>query len=196
MFFQETKLKGAFRIELEKREDERGFFARAWCRREFAEHGLATEFVQANLSYNRKKGTLRGMHFQAEPHAEVKMVRCFRGAVYDVIIDLRPGSATCGKWIGVELTEANRTMLYVPEGFAHGFQTLTDDAELFYQVSRFYHREAERGIRWDDPTFAIEWPGAEERIISEKDRSWLVPFPMPSRQTQLRADGASSTQER
>lgn len=175
MLFQETKLKDAFVIDLEKREDERGFFARVWCKKELAVHGLKTEFVQANLSYNRKKGTIRGMHYQADPFAEVKLVRCVRGAVHDVIVDLRPASPTYRQWIGVELTDENRRMLYVPQGFAHGFQTLVDDTEVFYQVSEFYTPEAERGVRWDDPTFAIEWPETENCILSEKDSKWSVP---------------------
>jgi dTDP-4-dehydrorhamnose 3,5-epimerase len=159
-------------VDLEKREDERGFFARAWCRDEFAQAGLSTDIVQCNVSFNHHQGTIRGMHYQTAPHEEVKLVRCTRGAVYDVIIDLRPESKTYMSWIGVELTAENRRMIYVPEGFAHGYQTLCDDVETFYQVSAFYTPGAEQGIRWDDPAFAIEWPEPKEIVISEKDRSW------------------------
>ncbi len=172
MIFTETTLKGAFVIELEKIEDSRGFFARAWCQKEFEKHGLNPRLVQCNLSYNRQKGTLRGMHYQVEPHKESKLVRCIRGAIYDVIIDLRPASSTYGRWVGVELSAENRKMLYVPEGFAHGFQTLEDDTEAFYQVSEFYSPALERGVRWNDPSFRVEWPAVEKRIISDKDRSW------------------------
>lgn len=172
MIFTATELPGAVLVDLDTRDDERGFFARAWCRREFEENGLDPELVQCNVSYNHRNGTLRGMHFQVEPYGEVKLVRCTRGAVYDVIIDLRAGSPTYKKWIGVELTADNRRMLYVPEGFAHGYQTLADATEVFYQVSEFYSPDAERGLRWNDPAFAVEWPEADPRIISEKDQSW------------------------
>ncbi|MCL6482384.1 MAG: dTDP-4-dehydrorhamnose 3,5-epimerase [Firmicutes bacterium] len=172
MIFHKLKLEGAYRIDLEPREDERGFFARAWCQREFAEHGLETHIVQSNLSYNRYRGTLRGMHYQAPPHEEVKLVRCIRGSIFDVIIDLRPDSPTYLQWVGVELTATNRQMLYVPRGFAHGFQTLEDDTEVFYHVSEFYHPEAERGVRWNDPQFGIQWPAVEKRILSPKDQNW------------------------
>jgi dTDP-4-dehydrorhamnose 3,5-epimerase len=171
MRFAETDLPGAFVIELERREDERGFFARAWCEQEFADHGLEKRVSQSNLAYNRKAGTLRGMHYQAPPHAEVKLVRCTRGAVYDVIADLRPESRTYLHWIGVELSADNRTAIYVPEGFAHGYQTLTDDAETYYQVSVPYAPSAERGVRWDDPALAIDWP-LPDPILSEKDAAW------------------------
>ena len=172
MTFTETDLPGAFVVDLEPRQDDRGFFARAWCETEFAEHGLSTVVAQCNVSFSRKKGTLRGLHYQVAPHAEVKLVRCLRGALYDVIVDLRPASPTYRRWLGVELTAENRRMLYVPEGFAHGFQTLADDTEAFYQVSAAYAPDAERGVRWDDPAFAIEWPDAEGALMSEKDRSW------------------------
>jgi dTDP-4-dehydrorhamnose 3,5-epimerase len=172
MIFTETRLEDAYVIDLEPRADERGFFARAWCSREFADHGLSTRLAQCNVSLNGRRGTLRGLHYQAEPHAEVKLVRCTRGAIYDVIVDLRPSSPTFCRWLGVELTAENRTMLYVPEGFAHGYQTLEDDTETFYQVSAFYAPDAERGVRWDDPAFSIEWPYPESPLISEKDRSW------------------------
>jgi dTDP-4-dehydrorhamnose 3,5-epimerase len=172
MIFIETKLPGAFVIDVEPIEDDRGFFARAWCRREFSEHGLSTDLAQANMSFNKRKGTLRGMHFQKAPHAEVKLVRCTRGAIYDVIVDLRPGSPTHSRWVGVELTAENRRMLYVPEGFAHGFQTLEDNTEIFYLVSEFYTPESEGGVRWSDPVFDIEWPLGAPTEISDKDRSW------------------------
>ncbi|MDH4230745.1 MAG: dTDP-4-dehydrorhamnose 3,5-epimerase [Nitrospirota bacterium] len=171
MIFHETKLKGAYIIEVEKRVDERGFFGRSWCKREFEENGLNPNAAQANVSCNKRKGTLRGMHYQAAPYGETKLVRCTRGAIYDVIIDMRPDSPTCRQWIGVELTEGNYTMLYVPEDFAHGFQTLEDDTEVIYQVSQFYTPGSERGIRYDDPAFRIDWP-LEVRVISEKDRNW------------------------
>jgi dTDP-4-dehydrorhamnose 3,5-epimerase len=169
--FTETELKNAYIIELNKIEDGRGFFARSWCKREFEEHGLNSNVVQANVSYNKLKGTLRGMHFQSEPYAETKLVRCVRGAIFDVIIDLRPDSATYKKWFGVELTEDNRKMLYVPENFAHGFETLTDDVEVTYQVTQFYMPGHEKGIRWNDPSFRIEWPLVIS-VISEKDKNW------------------------
>jgi dTDP-4-dehydrorhamnose 3,5-epimerase len=171
MNFTETELAGAFLVDLERREDDRGFFARAWCAHEFADQGLSTLLVQCNISFNRLQGTLRGMHYQSPPHAEVKLVRCTRGAIYDVIIDLRPGSPTHKRWLGVELTAENGRMLYVPEGFAHGYQTLVDDTETFYQVSEFYTPSAEGGVRWDDPSFAIEWP-LTVSAISDKDASW------------------------
>lgn len=172
MIFHETALKGAFLIELEKLQDERGFFARAWCKKEFESHGMTLDIAQNNLSYNRNKGTLRGMHYQMEPFGEAKLVRCVKGAICDVIIDLREDSATFKKWAAFELTEDNYSMLYVPEGFAHGFQTLKDDTVVFYHVSQFYSPGYERGIRWDDPTFDIKWPDADERIISDKDSQW------------------------
>lgn len=172
MIFTRADLPGAFIVDLQPLDDERGFFARAWSQTEFLELGLTGRIVQSNLSFNRRLGTLRGMHYQAAPHEEAKLIRCTRGALYDVIIDLRPSSATFMSWKGVELTADNRRMLYVPEGFAHGFQTLQDDTEVFYHVSEFYTPEAERGVRWDDPQFAIAWPPVEERTISKKDASW------------------------
>ena len=171
MLFTETKLPGAWVIEPERIEDERGFFARTWCRREFAERGLSTELAQCSISFNAKKGTLRGMHYQLEPHAEVRLVRCTRGAIYDVIIDLRHDSSTFGQWFAVELTAKNRQMLYVPEGFAHGFQTLEDDTQIFYQMSQFYRPDSVRGVRWDDPAFGVQWP-EPIRLISDRDRSY------------------------
>lgn len=171
MIFNETKLPGAFLITPEKIEDERGFFARAWCQEEFEAHGLTPRFVQFNLAGNKEGGTLRGLHYQAAPHREAKLVRCTKGAVYDVIVDLRPHAPTHRQWIGIRLTEQNHRMLYVPEGFAHGYQTLSSHAELFYAVTAFYDPEAERGVCYDDPAFDIEWPAEVERI-SEKDRQW------------------------
>jgi len=172
LIFTETDLQGAWIIDIEPHRDERGYFARVWCAREFEEQGLKTDLVQCNIAYNHSKGILRGMHYQQAPHAEVKLVRCTRGSVYDVIVDLREDSPTRLKWIGVELTEDNHRMLYVPEGFAHGYVTLQDNSELFYQVSEFYTPGAEGGLRWNDPRIAIEWPEQGELLISEKDRSW------------------------
>ena len=171
MVFTETKLPGAFIIEINPLEDERGFFARTWCQREFAARGLKTEVRQCNISFNKKKGTLRGMHYQAKPHEEAKLVMCIRGAIYDVIIDLRPDSPTGKQWLAVELTAQNRRMLYIPEGFAHGFQTLEDHTEVFYYMFEFYYPESARGVRWDDPAFAIEWPNPNY-IISAKDQDY------------------------
>jgi dTDP-4-dehydrorhamnose 3,5-epimerase len=171
VIFTETALKGAFILALEKVKDERGFFARAWCQQEFAKHGLNPQLVQCNISFNRKRGTLRGMHYQAKPHEEVKLVRCTKGAIYDVIIDLRRNSSTFKQWAAFELTATNHWMLYVPEGCAHGFQTLEDRTEVFYQMSEFYAPAYSRGVRWDDPAFGIQWPLAE-RIISERDQSY------------------------
>ncbi len=172
MIFQETRLEGAFIIEPEPIEDPRGFFARAWCQREFQAHGLKTHLAQANIAFSRKRGTLRGLHYQAPPAAEAKLIRCVRGAIFDAIIDLRPDSPSYEEWLGVELTAENYRMLYVPEGFAHGYQSLLDDTEAFYMVSQFYTPGAERGIRWDDPAFGIEWPIREAPTVSEKDRGW------------------------
>ena len=171
MIFTETKLKDAYIIDINKLEDQRGFFARGWCQREFEEHGLIPTVVQANISYNKKKGTIRGMHYQVSPYEETKLVRCTRGALYDVIIDLRPDSPTYKQWLGVELTAENYKTLYVPKGFAHGFITLVDNTEAYYQVSQFYTPGAEQGIRYDDPAFGIEWP-VEVQVISDKDKNW------------------------
>lgn len=171
MKFNPTPLDGAYTIELEKRGDDRGFFARFFCENEFAEAGLETKFVQINNSLTGKKGTLRGLHYQLPPSAEVKVVRCIRGALWDVILDLRAGSPTFGKWFGAELSAENRTMMYVPRGFAHAFVTLTDDAEALYLVSAFYAPDLERGVRFNDPAHGIEWP-IEPAEISEKDRNW------------------------
>lgn len=174
MILIETKLPGAFLIEPERFEDERGFLSRAWSEREFAAAGLRLPRVECNISYNKRRGTLRGMHFQRAPHAQAKLVRCTRGALYDVIIDLRPAAPTYRQWLGVELTAENQRFLYVPEGFAHGFQTLADETELYYQMSEVYVPEAADGVRWDDPAFAIAWPDNDghERIIIARDRQY------------------------
>lgn len=169
MIFTETKLAGAFLVEPERNDDERGFFARNWSQKEFAERGLVSQFVESNISFSYRLGTLRGIHFQRAPHGQVKLVRCTTGAIFDVIIDLRPDSPTFQQWMSVELTARNRLMLYVPLDFAHGFQTLEDDTEVTYQVSSPYHPESSSGVRWNDPTFRIPWPAAE-RIIIERDR--------------------------
>lgn len=171
MIFTETRLKGAFLIEPERLTDERGFFTRSWCQCEFETHGLNPKLVQCNISFNHKKGTLRGMHYQAAPCPEAKLVRCTMGAIYDVIIDLHPESPTFKQHFGVTLTAQNRTMLYIPEGFAHGFLTLEDETEVFYQMSEFYASEYARGVRWNDPAFNIPWP-AEVKVISERDRTY------------------------
>lgn len=168
MIFTKTKLEGAYIIEPEKRSDDRGFFARIWCEDEFKAHGLNTNLVQANMSRSFYKGTLRGMHYQLPPFAETKLVRCTKGSIYDVIIDIRSDSPTYKQWLGVELTEENHKMLYVPEGFAHGFLTLTDNAEATYLVTAFYNAENERGLRYNDPAFGINWP-APITNISDKD---------------------------
>jgi dTDP-4-dehydrorhamnose 3,5-epimerase len=156
---------------MEKFKDERGFFARAWCQREVEANGLISRVTQTNISFNKKRGTLRGMHYQVAPDEQVKLVRCTAGAIYDVIIDMRLDSPTYRKWTGVELTAENYRMLYVPEHFAHGFQTLEDTSEVTYQVSQFYSPESERGVRYDDPVFQVEWPLPVE-VISEKDIAW------------------------
>ena len=171
MIFLETGLAGALLIEPERQEDARGFFARTWCQREFTDHGLNARLVQCNVSFNKKRGTLRGMHYQVAPHEEAKLVRCTRGSLYDVMIDLRPASPTFKKHVGVVLTDQSRKMLYVPEGCAHGFQTLEDETEIFYQMSEFYAPDCARGLRWDDPAFGIRWP-LEERTMCERDRSY------------------------
>ena len=170
MRFIKNHLAGVYLIEPELVSDERGFFARTWCRNEFADRGLNPNLLQCNISYNKVCGTLRGMHYQKEPHAEAKLVRCTRGAVYDVIVDLRSDSSTFTKWYGVELTAINRKALYVPEGFAHGFITLKDDAEVLYQMSECYHAECASGVRWNDPMFSIQWPIKVE-VISERDQN-------------------------
>ncbi|MCZ6671482.1 MAG: dTDP-4-dehydrorhamnose 3,5-epimerase [Verrucomicrobia bacterium] len=171
MVIKNTDIKDACIIEIDKKEDDRGFFSRAWCAKEFRAHGLNTNLVQANVSFSRKRGTLRGMHYQVAPHEEVKLVRCTQGSICDVIIDLRKESSTYEQWVAVELTADNHRMLYVPEGCAHGFQSLEDDTEVFYLVSEFYSVEAERGVRWDDPAFGVRWP-IDVTNISDKDKSW------------------------
>ena len=171
MKFHPTPLNGAYTIELEKRGDDRGFFARAFCQREFEAAGVPMSAVQMNNALSAKAGTLRGMHYQLPPAAEIKVVRCIRGALYDVIIDLRPGSPTHARWIGINLSADSYQMLYAPEGFAHGYQTLTDDAEMYYTTSAFYAPSAARGVRYDDPAFGIRWP-LPVSMISDADRRW------------------------
>jgi dTDP-4-dehydrorhamnose 3,5-epimerase len=168
MRFTETRLRGAFVIDPDRHPDERGHFARTYCEREFSTRGLNTRWVHGGLSYNRTKGTLRGLHWQVAPHEEVKLVRCARGSVHDVIVDLRPGSETLRGWIGVELSAENGRLLYVPKGFAHGFVTLADDTEVTYRISEYYHPESARGVRWDDPTLGIAWP-LRPAVISARD---------------------------
>lgn len=171
MKFLETKLKGAYIIEIEPISDQRGFFARSWCQQEFRDRGLNPNLVQCNVSFNHKKGTLRGMHYQIAPHEEAKLVRCTQGSIYDVIVDLRINSDTFRNWIAVELSATNHQMLYIPEGFAHGFQTLEDNTEVFYQMAEFFHSESAQGIRWDDPAFDIKWL-IDSKVISQKDLSY------------------------
>ncbi len=171
MRFLETPLKGAFVVDLDRLEDERGFFARSFCEKEFAAQSLAARFVQCNVSFNKKAGTLRGMHYQEAPHEEDKLVRCTMGAVYDIIVDIRPGSPTHLKNYGIELSADNHTALFIPCGFAHGFQTLRDDTEVFYQMSEFFHPGSACGLRWDDPALALNWPVANP-ILSDKDRGY------------------------
>lgn len=170
MQFFETEVNDAYIIDLDKHEDDRGYFARAWCKSEFEDMGLKSSIAQCNLSFNYKKGTLRGMHYQATPYEEVKMVRCTHGKILDVIIDLRKNSSTYMQWIGVELSAENNKMLYVPEGFAHGYQTLEDNSVVHYQVTEFYHPGSEQGIRWNDPAFELKFP-LEITVISDKDSS-------------------------
>jgi dTDP-4-dehydrorhamnose 3,5-epimerase len=172
MIFTETRLKGAFIIDPEPREDERGFFARIWCQEEFGAHGLETQLVQASISVNRHAGTLRGMHYQVAPYAETKLVRCTAGSIFDVIIDLRPGSPTFREYVSVELSANNRRLLYIPRGFAHGFQTLDDNSEVAYQMSAVYHPQSARGVRWNDPAFAIDWPAVSHRIMAPRDAAY------------------------
>jgi dTDP-4-dehydrorhamnose 3,5-epimerase len=171
MIFTPTRLAGMWLVEIEPYSDERGHFARTWCRREFEAHGLDTDLAQASLSFNRARGTIRGLHFQRPPHGEVKLVRCTRGAIFDVALDLRPRSPTRGEWQSFELSAANAAALYVPKGFAHGFQTLAPDTEVLYQISEFHAPQAASGVRFDDPEFAIEWP-LPVASISARDRAW------------------------
>jgi dTDP-4-dehydrorhamnose 3,5-epimerase len=171
MIFRETRLKGAYIVDIERREDDRGFFARTWCRREFEAHGLNSRLAQCSISFNSKKGTLRGMHYQVKPFEEAKLVRCTRGSLFDVIIDLRRDSPTFKGHLGVTLTSDNRSMLYVPEGFAHGFLTLEANTEVHYQISEFHAPDHAKGVRWNDPAFGIAWP-SDVMIISDRDRNY------------------------
>jgi dTDP-4-dehydrorhamnose 3,5-epimerase len=171
MEFTATNLKGAYEVRFKKFEDERGYFSRAWCSEEFRQHGLVPQMLQLNTGFSRLQGTLRGLHYQLAPHAEAKFVRCTRGAIFDVIIDIRPGSATAGQWHGRELTADNNLMLYAPQGFAHGYQSLADDTEMYYLTSAIYAPAAARGLRYDDPTFGIKWP-LPVSAISDADQKW------------------------
>jgi dTDP-4-dehydrorhamnose 3,5-epimerase len=171
MLFRETPLSGAYVIESERIEDQRGFFGRIWCQNELQQMGLKTELAQSNVGFSHLKGTLRGLHFQKVPHAEVKIVRCTRGGIFDVIVDLRESSSTYKRWFGTELNEKNCKMIYVPEGFAQGYLTLTDNTEMYYLTTEFYHPESALGVRYDDPAFGIEWP-IEIAVISAQDREW------------------------
>ncbi|MBL8490631.1 MAG: dTDP-4-dehydrorhamnose 3,5-epimerase [Rhodocyclaceae bacterium] len=168
MKFTATPIPGVYVVDIQPAEDERGFFARAWCQREMAGQGLCPELAQVSLSFNRHRGTLRGLHYQAAPHGEAKLVRCTRGAMFDVAVDLRPGSPARLRWHGVELSADNRRALYIPEGCAHGFQTLADDTEILYMISTFHHAESARGLRFDDPAIGIPWP-LEPRCVSDRD---------------------------
>lgn len=170
MIFSETKLKGAFVIDVQKLTDDRGFFGRLWCENEMKAHDLETNIVQSNVSLSKNKGTLRGMHFQRSPYQETKLVRCTKGSVYDVIVDLRPESQTFKQWFGVKLSETDHKMIYVPKNFAHGFLTLEDNSEVYYLVTQFYNKDHEAGLRWDDPELNIDWPIMVHEI-SEKDNS-------------------------
>ncbi|MGH8067552.1 MAG: dTDP-4-dehydrorhamnose 3,5-epimerase [Candidatus Entotheonellia bacterium] len=186
MIFKELSLSGAYLVMLDKHVDSRGFFARTWCQQEFEQHSLVARIVQSNMSFNKHKGTLRGMHYQIAPYEETKLIRCTSGSIYDVIIDLRPDSPTYRQWVGVTLSAKAHPMLYVPAGFAHGFQTLEDDSEVSYQVSQFYAPEYERGLRYNDPAFDIKWP-LDITVMSTKDQGW--PDYMVEEPTGARADG-------
>jgi dTDP-4-dehydrorhamnose 3,5-epimerase len=172
MIFTPTRLKDAYLIDVERHVDERGSLARVFCEREFADHGLSMRVVQSSTIHSPRRNTLRGLHFQEAPHREIKLVRCTRGSIFLVMVDLRPTSPTRNGWLGVELTAQNERLAYVPEGFAQGYQTLADDTEVLYHMSRHFVPEAARGMRWDDPAFDIEWPAADERLISERDKAW------------------------
>jgi|SRR5215212_8202143 len=172
MIFTPTRLTDAYLIDVERHADERGFFARTFCEREFAEHGLPMRIVQSSTIHSLRRHTLRGLHYQEAPHAEIKLVRCTRGSIYLVMVDLRPGSPTRNEWLGVELSARAERLAYVPEGFAQGYQTLEDDTEVHYQMSHPYVPEAARGVRWNDPLLAIDWPAAARRIISARDQAW------------------------
>ena len=172
MIFRELAIPGVWLLVPEKIGDERGFFARSWCHRELDEHGLESRVVQTNISRNDKAGTVRGMHFQRAPHEEVKFVRCTKGRIFDALVDVRPDSGSYLQHVDVELSEEDHVTLYIPQGFAHGFQTLTDDTEVFYMHSEYYHPESAAGLRWDDPALAIDWPIKSSPTVSDKDRSW------------------------
>jgi dTDP-4-dehydrorhamnose 3,5-epimerase len=174
MIFTPLEIIGAFLVELKPITDERGFFARAYCQKEFADQGIHEPMVQANVSHNKLRGMLRGLHWQTEPHAEAKFVRCIQGAIFDVMVDVRPDSATYKQWYGVELTDSNNKALYIPPGCAHGYQVLDDNTNVLYQVSAFYAPESERGARWDDPSFNIDWPIKDNVLLSEKDKQWAA----------------------
>jgi dTDP-4-dehydrorhamnose 3,5-epimerase len=171
VIFTQTKLAGAYLVDAERRIDPRGFFARIWCREEFSAHGLDPNLVQCSISFNEVRGTLRGMHYQQKPHEEVKLVRCTTGEIYDVIVDLRANSPTRYQWTATILSAENRRSLYIPQGFAHGFQTLTDKVEVFYQMSEFYHPDSARGLPWNDPVIGIDWP-IDNVIISDRDAAF------------------------
>lgn len=171
MIFRETGLAGAWIVEIERFEDERGFFARTWCERELSERGLESRLAQCSISWNRHRHTLRGLHYQAAPHEEVKLVRCTSGSIHDVIVDIRPDSPTFKKWFGVVLSAENRRALYIPAGFAHGFLSVAENSEVLYQISAFHHPESARGLRWNDPAFAIDWP-VDPAVISDRDAGY------------------------
>lgn len=173
MIFKETPLPGVFQVDLQPASDDRGFFARGWCKNEFVEHGLTAEINQVNVSHNHLAGTLRGLHMQTDPHGEAKLVRCVRGEIFDVAVDMRESSPTYLQWVGCELSAENRSALFIPEGFAHGYQTLTDDTEVFYLISEFYAPGSEVGFRYDDPKIGIEWP-TDVQVISDKDKAWRM----------------------
>jgi dTDP-4-dehydrorhamnose 3,5-epimerase len=172
MIFTPTRLEDAYLIDVEPHTDERGFLARTFCEQEFADHGVPMRIVQSSTIRTSRRNTLRGLHYQEAPHMEIKLVRCTQGSIFLVMVDLRPGSRTRNDWVGVELSASSERLAYVPEGFAQGYQTLEDDTEVLYQMSHHYVPEAARGVRWDDPAFGINWPAADERIISERDRAW------------------------
>jgi len=172
VIFTGTKIKGIYIIDPEPLTDERGFFARSFCKEEFQKHGLETDIVQCNISYNKKRGTLRGMHYQVPPFEEAKIVSCTNGSIYDVVVDLRRDSTTYCQWIATELSEKNFKMMYIPRGCAHGFQTLEDGVIVYYQMTEFFHPECARGVQWDDPRFTIRWPNVKKRIISDKDQKY------------------------
>ena len=172
MEFEKTDIDGLYVISLKKIGDDRGFFARAWCEKEFDDLNLTSRMVQANTSYSKNKGTMRGIHYQEKPHQEAKLVRCTKGSIFDVAVDLRENSATYKSWYGIELSDQNKKMLYVPEGFGHGYLTLEGDTEVYYLVSEFYTPESERGVRWDDPSINIDWPIKDGLNLTDKDKSW------------------------